>query len=112
MRTEMDGALTIGRSRNGKVQGDFEKVNGNTARNSIERQIEQIERIPVFGPYLSLMAAAQLTLADALGLTNLRAALYAPPAQSGAPVDQPPALPSSRLPQPHEDAAESLRRAA
>lgn len=87
-------------------------MNGSTGQSSIDFQLQQIERIPVFGPYLSLMAAAHLTLADALGLANLRTALYVAPPSSGAPADQPSAmpagLPANQLPEP----ADTLRQAA
>ena len=78
--------------------------------NRVERKLEQIERIPVFGPYLSFMAAAHLTLTDALGLTALRTAIYGAHRPTGTDSIESPASPMTGT---HtEDAKQELRQAA
>lgn len=64
-------------------------MNAQVTESYIEAQIEQLERIPVFGPYLGFMAAAQWSFADALGLLRLGTALRTRQAPFTTPVDAP-----------------------
>ncbi|MCB1686263.1 MAG: hypothetical protein KDI31_17325 [Pseudomonadales bacterium] len=82
-------------------------MNAQVTASPIEEQIQQIERIPVFGPYLSFMVAAQLSFADALGLLRLGTALRT----RQAPFDDP-AQTASAAPASEAQAVDALREAA
>lgn len=85
-------------------------MNGQVRESFIEEQIQQIERIPVFGPYLGMLAAAQLSFADALGLLQLRNALRYSQAPFDTPADAPIRAPARSAIE--AQSAETLRKAA
>ena len=53
-----------------------------------ERELEALEKVPLVGPYWAFMARLQLSVLDAVNLTNLHDVLYpdTPEAQTPAPV--------------------------
>ena len=51
-----------------------------------ERELEALENVPLVGPYWAFMARLQLSVLDAVNLTNLHAVLYPDPPQAQAPA--------------------------